>query len=340
MRQVVKDSTNISVDLYIIDSTDRTPETGVLFNTAGMDLEYRREGGLVVNITEVALDCTPVLTDPHTDGGFLEIGHGLYRLDVPDAAFATGAETVSIQGTVTGMIVLPVTIQLIDPIADQVWDEVISTSAHNNAQSSGQRLRRSAGLIQSESAVNDACATTLQFDTDLTEPDDFWNDALLVFISGDLAGQSKPIQDYAMCGGAVTLDEAFTAAPANNDEFIIFSTHIHPVTQISDVVWDEVRSGHTTQGTYGEVLGINSIISGTVDTVTNTHTPTTTIFQADDIVELTADHFIGRVVVFLTGVLAGQATDITDYAAVGCIGQFTVTALTEAPANNDTFVIV
>jgi hypothetical protein len=83
-----------------------------------------------------------------------------------------------------------------------------------------------------------------------------------------------------------------------------------------------------------------TIVSGTVDTVTNTHTPTTTEFQADDITEATADHFIGRIVIFTSGVLQNQATDITDYAAVGGIGQLTVTALTEAPSNDDTFIIV
>lgn len=82
------------------------------------------------------------------------------------------------------------------------------------------------------------------------------------------------------------------------------------------------------------------IVKATVDTVVNTHTPTTTEFQADDITEATADHYKGRIVIFTSGALASQATDITGYAAVGGIGQFTVTALTEAPANNDTFIII
>jgi len=82
------------------------------------------------------------------------------------------------------------------------------------------------------------------------------------------------------------------------------------------------------------------VIKATVDTVTNTHTPTTTVFQADDITEATADHYNGRIVIFTSGNLAAQATDITDYVAAGGIGQFTVTAMTEAPTNNDTFVIV
>ena len=110
MRQVTKGSINISVDVYIIDSTTGVPELGVLFNTAGIDLEYRRDLAAAVNITEVTL---AALTTAHTDGGFLEIGHGYYRLDVPDAAFASGVKTVSVQGTVTGMIVLPQTIQLV-----------------------------------------------------------------------------------------------------------------------------------------------------------------------------------------------------------------------------------
>lgn len=111
MRQIQKGSVDRSVDLYIIDSTDGTPEVGVLWNTAGMDLKYRRDLSAVVSITEATL---AALTTAHTDGGFLEIGNGVYRLDVPDAAWATGADHVTIFGTVTGMIVLPVTVQLVE----------------------------------------------------------------------------------------------------------------------------------------------------------------------------------------------------------------------------------
>ena len=87
-------------------------------------------------------------------------------------------------------------------------------------------------------------------------------------------------------------------------------------------------------------LSSDQIIIGTVDTVTNTHTPTTTEFQADDITEATADHYQGRIIIFTSGALSGQATVIENYSLVGGIGQFTVQAMTEAPANNDTFIIV
>lgn len=67
---------------------------------------------------------------------------------------------------------------------------------------------------------------------------------------------------------------------------------------------------------------------------------TTTIFKSDNITEATADHFNGRVVIFTSGDLRYQASDITDYALVNGAGQFTVTALTEAPVSGTPFVIV
>jgi len=79
------------------------------------------------------------------------------------------------------------------------------------------------------------------------------------------------------------------------------------------------------------------IVQGTVD---DTVSPSTTEFEAADITEATPDHFNGRVVIFVTGDLQYQATDITDYAINGGKGHFTVTALTEAPSDTDTFVIV
>jgi hypothetical protein len=106
-----KDSTNRSVTLRIIDSTDGTPETGVVFNTSGIDLWYRRESAAVVSITEATL---AALTTAHTDGGFLHISHGVYRFDIPDAAFATGVNKVEFGGTVTGMVVIGGEIKLVD----------------------------------------------------------------------------------------------------------------------------------------------------------------------------------------------------------------------------------
>lgn len=50
------------------------------------------------------------------------------------------------------------------------------------------------------------------------------------------------------------------------------------------------------------------------------------------------DFYNGRVIVFTSGALAGQATSVTDY--VGSTQTFTVTALTGSPASGVTFVVV
>jgi hypothetical protein len=110
MYTILAGSTDVSVVIRIIDSTDGTPETGVVFNTSGIDLEYRREGAASTDITEATL---AALTTAHTDGGFLHIGNGYYRLDLPDAAVASGATGVLIHGTVTGMVVIGCYIQLV-----------------------------------------------------------------------------------------------------------------------------------------------------------------------------------------------------------------------------------
>ena len=77
--------------------------------------------------------------------------------------------------------------------------------------------------------------------------------------------------------------------------------------------------------------------SFTVDTAG--FTPTTTAFESSA-TEATADHFNGRIALFVSGVLAGQQKSITDYALSGGRGKFTVNALTEAPGNGDRFIVV
>lgn len=111
MREIKKDSTDQSVVIRIIDSSDGTPETAVEHNTAGIDLWYRREGATKTSITEAAL---AALDSAHNDGGIEHIGDGYYRLDLPDAAVATGANGVMVGGTVTGMIVIGCYVPLVD----------------------------------------------------------------------------------------------------------------------------------------------------------------------------------------------------------------------------------
>lgn len=111
MRQILKDSTDQSVTIRIVDATDGTPEQAVEHDTAGIALWYRREGGLKVAITPAALSA---LDEAHSDGGIEHIDDGYYRLDVADAAFATGSNGVLVGGAVTGMVVIACYAPLVD----------------------------------------------------------------------------------------------------------------------------------------------------------------------------------------------------------------------------------
>ena len=57
-----------------------------------------------------------------------------------------------------------------------------------------------------------------------------------------------------------------------------------------------------------------------------------------DLTEATDDHYNGRIIIWTSGVLKDQATAITDY--TGASKKLTFVAITEAPSNADTFVIV
>lgn len=150
-----KGATSQSIELYIVDSSDGTPETGVVFNTAGIDLKYRRKDAVAVSITEADLT-TPALTDTWESGGFLEIGNGVYRLDLPDAALASasGIDRVVVFGTVTGMVVLPVTIHLTDIDLNDPVRAGLTALPNAAAEASGGLFTRGSGAGQINQNAN------------------------------------------------------------------------------------------------------------------------------------------------------------------------------------------
>lgn len=122
---------------------------------------------------------------------------------------------------------------------------------------------------------------------------------------------------------------------------------ILPYGKSFDVVsqhWYDARTGADTLNTDpialdGSAANMDLLVAGVSALVTGTATATTlsTIAMSTDLTEATDDHYIGRVIVWRTGVLAGQATDITDYD--GTTKTLSFTATTEAPGAGDTFTI-
>ncbi len=93
----------------------------------------------------------------------------------------------------------------------------------------------------------------------------------------------------------------------------------------------------------GQLEASGGIIIGEVDTATFAATTTSLEgfrISPNSTEETTADHYNGRLILFTTGNLLGQMTDITDYELANSKEKFTYTALTEAPADGDRYVIL
>jgi hypothetical protein len=93
----------------------------------------------------------------------------------------------------------------------------------------------------------------------------------------------------------------------------------------------------------GQIEATKGIIIGESDNAT--FTATTTAMEAQRLSpnlteETTADHYNGRLILFTSGSLLGQMTDITDYELANSKEKFTFTAVTEIVPDNSRFVVL
>jgi hypothetical protein len=126
-----KNATSKSIHLYIAASDGSPaglPKTGLAFNTAGLLIYYRR--GATGAATAITLATLANAQAAWSSGGFVQVDAtnlpGVYRLDLPDAALATGVDTVLVGGTGTNIVIQPVTI---DVPTDDVYAAGLTVSS-------------------------------------------------------------------------------------------------------------------------------------------------------------------------------------------------------------------
>lgn len=166
------------------------------------------------------------------------------------ALSATGLD--AIVQSATGMV----------EIAKAVWDRIISKTNHNIGQSGGKILRQSGELIQIDGSISDATPSTTNFDTNLTQIDAYFDDAILIFSNGAAnAGIGKHISAYLNASGNMTFvaGMAWPVTPVNGDDFIIVGIHAHPIA--------EIQSGLATSAAQTTAQNDLDILTG-VDGVT------------------------------------------------------------------------
>ncbi|MCP3975978.1 MAG: hypothetical protein GY720_15970 [bacterium] len=249
-------------------------------------------------------------------------------------------------------------------IADAVWDEALS--GHTGAGSAGKSLadtEADATLIVADTdelqtdwtnagrldTLLDACKTIaddwtnggrldLILDAIKVISDDWTNggrlDLILDIIAADtttdiptLIAALKDFDPAADTVAHVTLCDTITTYTGNTKQTADNDTRLTAIQAITDAM------GATAAANFALALGASGVVTGAAVTGTLSTTVMTT-----DLSETTDDHYIGRIIVWTSGDLAGQATDITDYS--GTNGTCTFTAVTEAPSNTDAFIIV
>ena len=285
IRQIQAGSTDQSIVIRIIDSSDGTPETGVTSATSGIDLWYRREGAASVDITESDLSA---LTDAHSDGGMLHINDGWYRVDFPDAAFADGVVGVQIGGTVTGMVVLAPYVELVDynpydgvrlgltalpnaaadaagglPVSDaggldldtldsNVLDVLTDTGTTIPAQITALN-DPTAAAIRAEIDSNSTQLAAIVADTNELQGD--WTDGGRLDLILDARASQTSVDTVDGNVDAILVDTG-TTIPAQ-----ITALNDPTAAAIADAVWDEAKSGHVISGSFGEEVQAHALSS-------------------------------------------------------------------------------
>jgi hypothetical protein len=93
--------TDVSIPILLRDTNTAQAKTGVAYGS--VTARYWRQGASPTTITMASL---PSVTADHSDGGWYEVDTnnqpGLYRFDIPDAAFNTGADWVFVSVVVSG----------------------------------------------------------------------------------------------------------------------------------------------------------------------------------------------------------------------------------------------
>jgi len=218
-------STSQSIELYL-------GATGLTASTAGLSAYYNRTRSADVQITPLV---ARTIGQPWTSGGFAEVNAstmpGVYRLDLPDAAVAAGADdvTIVVRGA-SGTNGAVMTIKLSSggltaaQTAQAVLDAVAST--HNNIGSIGAFIQDKSGYSLSTSQTFNTTGSVGSVTGNVT---------------GNVTGTVGGVVGNVV--GNLTGSVATVASPDN----------------IIDGVWDEQRVGHTASGSFGEKLQTNAM---------------------------------------------------------------------------------
>lgn len=336
-RLITKGATDQTIYVEVLDSTSTTGgrKTGLAYNTSSLTAYYVRNGGSATSITLATLAAA---NSAHSDGGFKEVDStnmpGIYRLDLPDAAVASGADSVvvTIKGA-TGMAQVSAEIQL------------VAVNPQDAVRGGMTALPNAAADAAGGLPISDAGG--LDMDALLADTNDIQSRLPAALVGGRMDASVGAMAANVMTAAAAAADlttelqsglataaDLATVAGYVDTEVAAIKTQTDKLTfdGANHIVADARKISTSSTAADNLEAGALAVVVSTCAASSTTTTVNTNLTEATD------DHYNGRVIIFTSGALAYQASDITDYN--GTTKALTVTALTEAPANSDAFVIV
>ena len=268
--KIKRGSTSVRRLIFVADTskTDGSGLANLAYNTSGL-VAYYFAGDLN---NEVQITLASATLGTWTSGGFVAVDNtnmpGWYEIGIPDAALDGGNEVAIQFRGATNMAVVNLLIALdavdyqaaafgalqpttagrtlavstdgkvdiaqasIDEIGSDFLAHVLTKGSPGTIENTLWKISKTNASAEGE--VDDATPTASQFTTNLTGVDDQYNHQVLVWTSGSLTGEARPIEDCTESGGVLTLimEEPFTAAPADEDEFLILPQHVHSIDAI------------------------------------------------------------------------------------------------------------
>jgi len=207
--QVKIGSTDQTVYFHLRASADGTSKTGLAYNSAGAIASYIRTRG---TRTAIALVTLVAADSDHSDGGFIEVdgtnAKGLYRLDIPDAAFASGVDEVIIHIGFTDVFEESLAVELVDERPGNLKDDAITA-----AKIAADAIGASEFTQAAADKVWGTTARILTANTNLNDPtaavisDAVWNELIADHVGAGSFGAknqkgipSETIGDYKATG--------------------------------------------------------------------------------------------------------------------------------------------
>lgn len=130
----------------------------------------------------------------------------------------------------------------------------------------------------------------------------------------------------------VVVADASVCRPVTHEFMVIPANVYDSLFGVDKLEVDAVQVAGSTSSATNLQKSLQGVISGTVQPSSTLTTVKTDLSAAVN------DFFNDRIILFTSGVLQGQAATINDYS--GSSKDVTVSALTAAPSNGDTFVIL